>query len=125
MINSDNPLYQNLKSPIEHFYKREKETPNKVWLRQPYGDSWKEVTWAEAGQIARKMATALQKLGLQKGDHIAMISKNCYELYLSDIAIMMAGYISIPLYATLNAAEFKDVLEKSDAKALFVGKLDE
>ncbi len=125
MKNSNNPLYENLKSPIEHFYKREKETPNKVWLRQPYGDSWKEFTWAESGQIARRMATALHKLGLQKGDHIAMISKNCYELYLSDIAIMMAGYISIPLYATLNAVEFKEVLEKSAAKALFVGKLDE
>ncbi len=125
MQDENNLLFQNLSSPIEHFYNREKGTPDKVWMRQPYGDTWKEITWGEAGQMARRLATALQGLGLKKGDHVAMISKNCHHLIISDLAIMMAGCVSVPLYATLNAEEFNVVLGKSGAKALFVGKLDE
>ena len=107
-----NPLFQNLKSPIEHYYKREQETPDKVWMRQPYGDKWKEITWGEAGQMARRIATALQKLGLKKGDHVAMISKNCHHLIIADLAVMMIGCVSVPFYATLNADEFEVVLKE-------------
>jgi len=44
-----------LKSIIEHFYHWEKTTPDNVFLRQPKGDNWKTLTYAEAGQEARKM----------------------------------------------------------------------
>ena len=39
-----------LKSIIEHFYHWEKTSPNKVFLRQPKGDTWHTLTYAEAGQ---------------------------------------------------------------------------
>jgi len=109
---------------IAHFYHWEKEQPNKVFLQQPKGDTWKTLTYAEAGQEARKMATALAALGLEQGDHIGIYSKNCYHWILADLAIMMGGYVSAPFYASLPKQQLAEVIELSDIKALFVGKLD-
>lgn len=36
---------------IEHFYHWEKVQPNKVFLRQPKGDQWHTVTYAEVGLL--------------------------------------------------------------------------
>jgi len=115
---------QNIQTIIERFYHWEKTTPNKVFLRQPKGDQWKTITFAEAGQEARKMTTALQQKGLQKGDHIGIYSKNCYHWILADLAIMMGGYVSVPLYASLPKTQLAEVIELGDLKAIFLGKLD-
>ena len=117
--------FEELRSPIESFYHWESTTPNNIFLRQPFGDTWKTMTYAEAGLEARRMTTALQAMGLKKGDHIGIFSKNCYHWMLADIAIMMGGYVSIPYYSNLPKDTLNEILQKSDARALFVGKLDD
>ena len=109
---------------IEGFYEWEKLTPDAAFLRQPFGDRWEETTWAEAGVIIRKMASALRSLGLRDKAHIAIVSKNCREWVLTDLAIIMAGYVSVPLYSTLNAEQIKEVLDLGDVDAIFLGKID-
>ena len=113
-----------LDNPLEYFYHWEKNTPDKVFLKQPSGDQWKTLTYKEAGQEVRKMATALKEMGLQKGDHIGLLSKNCYHWILADIAISMGGFVSVPYYASLPKVQLNEVILKSDIKLLFVGKLD-
>lgn len=115
---------EKVKTIIEHFYHWEKTTPNKVFLRQPKGDTWHMLSYAQAGQIARKMTTALKAKGLQQGDHIGIYSKNCYHWILADLAIMMGGYVSAPFYASLPKQQLAEVIELSDIKAIFIGKLD-
>ena len=109
---------------IERFYHWEKTTPDKVFLRQPKGDDWKEITWAQAGQVARRMVSALSSQGLKKGDHVAIYSKNCYHWVLADLAIMMGGYVSVPLYSSLTGPQLEEVVSLGDVKAIFTGKLD-
>ena len=120
----DKRLFEDLKTHLEYFYRWEKEIPGKVFLRQPFGDTWRTTTYAEAGQKARRIVTALQKMGLKKGDHIGIVSKNCDYWVIADIAIMMGGYVSTPFYANLSKEQLSEVLKKSDTKAVFVGKLD-
>jgi long-chain acyl-CoA synthetase len=117
-------LHKNLKTPLDNFYHWEKTTPNKIFLRQPKGKTWKELSYAQVGVEARKLVTALRSLGLQKGDHIGILSKNCYHWIIADIALMMGGYVSIPFYASTPRLQLEEVILKSDIKALFVGKLD-
>ncbi len=117
-------MSEKLMSNLEWFYHWEKVQPNKVFLRQPYGKEWKSLTYAQAGQEARKMTTALKALGLKSGDHVALLSKNCYHWILADLAIMMGGYVSIPFYASLPKDKIAEVMDLSDAKAIFLGKLD-
>ncbi len=119
-----NQTNNKLDNPLEYFYHWEKNHPDKVFLKQPKGDQWKTLTYKEAGQEARKMVTALKEMGLQKGDHIGLLSKNCYHWILADIAISMGGFVSVPYYASLPKAQLNEVILKSDIKLLFVGKLD-
>lgn len=73
---------------------------------------------------ARRMAAHLRSLGFPPGSRIAILSKNCAHFILSDLAIWMAGHVSVALYPTLNADTIAYILEHSEAKAIFVGKLD-
>ncbi len=107
------------------FYHWEKTTPDKPFLRQPFGDTWEVYTWAEAGQMARRLATGLLSLGLPEKSHIGLVSKNCREWVIADIAITMAGYVSVPFYPTLKADAVKELIDIGDVKALFAGKIDD
>lgn len=118
-------IHENLRSSIDFFYQWEKETPNNTFLRQPYGNTWKEWTYSEVGQEARRIANGLKGMGLGEGSHIALLSKNCAHWIIADVAIMMIGAVSVPLYASLDAEQLNEVLVKSDSEAIIIGKLDE
>ncbi|MFC4721332.1 AMP-binding protein [Geojedonia litorea] len=116
---------QNFKSPIEAFLYWESHEPNQVFLHQPISGKIITHTYAEAGQEARKLASALKSLGLNSGDHVALLSKNCSQWIIADLAIMMAGCVSIPIYPTLNANSIEQILVHSESKAVIIGKLDD
>ncbi|MEL6850199.1 MAG: AMP-binding protein, partial [Bacteroidota bacterium] len=92
---------------------------------QPFGDRWEEYTWAETGQMARKLATGLLSLGLPPRSHIGLISKNCREWVIADLAITMANFVSVPLYPTLKADSVAELIELGDIQAMFVGKIED
>jgi long-chain acyl-CoA synthetase len=114
-----------LLTPIEMMYKWEKETPHNVYLRQPIDDVWHEWTWLQVGDEVRRMAAYLKGLNLPPHSNIAMVSKNCAHWMMCDLAIMMSGHVSVPLYPNLAADTIKQILEHSEAQYLFVGKLDD
>ena len=110
---------------IERFYHWEKTTPDRIFLRQPQGSQWREMTYMDAGREARKMVTALEEAGLKKGDHIGIYSKNCTHWIIADLAIMMGGFVSVPLYPNLPAEQLANLISLGDMKAIFLGKLDD
>ena len=116
---------EDLKTIVDYFLEWESRQPSAVFLRQPTGDQWKNYTWREVGEQARRMAAALRARGLQPGDKVGIVSKNCCHWVITDLALMFGGFVSTPFYPNLTAAQLRQVLELSDAKALFVGKLDE
>ena len=107
-----------------NFYEWERRLKDKPFLRQPFGDKWEEYTWGETGQMARKLATGLKTLGLPPKSHIGLMSKNCREWIIADLAIYMAGYVSVPFFPTLNSEELKSLLHFGDVSALFMGKVN-
>ena len=109
---------------IEYFYHYEKKHPEKTFLRQPFGERWEEFTWGEAGIMARKLATYFSSLGLKPKSHIGLISKNCREWIISDLAIMMAGHVSVPFFPTLIDEQIAEVLKLGDVDLLIVGKIE-
>jgi long-chain acyl-CoA synthetase len=112
-------------SPLEAFLHWEKEIPNQTFLLQPNNGKLIRYTYKEAGIEIRKIASKIQQFGLEKRSHIALLSKNCAHWMMSDIAIMMAGHVSIPIYTSLTAKTIKQVLTHSESKAIIVGKLDD
>ena len=111
-------------SPLEMLYKWEKEKPEQIYLSQPIDGYWHHWTWKEFGIEVRKMACYIKSLDLPKDSKIALLSKNCAHWMITDMAIMMSGHISVPLYPNLNAETLENILTHSESKLLFVGKLD-
>ncbi len=110
---------------LGHFLKWEAIEPGRVYLRQPFNGQYKTWSWAQAGDEARRMAAGLLSLNLPPKSHIAILSKNCAHWIMADLAILMAGHISIPIYPTLGADSILPVLEHSEARVIFIGKLDD
>jgi long-subunit acyl-CoA synthetase (AMP-forming) len=111
--------------PLEGAYRWEKESPDRVYMTQPTGGGVvEEYTWSRTLDEARRMAAHLMSLELEAGSRIAILSKNCAHFIMTDLAIWMAGHVSVALYPTLNAGTVRYILEHSESKLLFVGKLD-
>lgn len=112
--------------PLDAFFHREARHPNKRYMLQPLpGGQIQELSWAEVGEQARRAANWLRALELAPGSRIAIISKNCAHWIITDLAIWMAGHVSVPLYPNLGAESVRQVLEHSQAAVVFVGKLDD
>jgi long-chain acyl-CoA synthetase len=110
---------------LQRLYYWEKTQPKRVALTQPMGNGVvQEFTWEQVGDQVRRMAAHLQSQGWAPGDKVAILSKNCAWWLMSDLAIWMAGYVSVPLYPTLAPATVNQILAHSEARACFVGKLD-
>ena len=102
-----------------------KKTPDRIFLNQPVDGIVRTFTWSESVDTSRRMASALLGLDVRRGDKVAILAKNSAEWFLADIAIAMAGLISVPIYPTAGADTVSHVLQHSEAKAVFVGKLDD
>ncbi|MEX2231953.1 MAG: AMP-binding protein [Cyclobacteriaceae bacterium] len=118
-------MSQPQETPLSAFFIWEKQTPQRTFLRQPISDDWKSWTYQQAGDEIRRIASALLSLNLPAESNIAILSKNCAHWIMADLAIMMAGHVSVPVYPTLSAGGIKQILEHSEAKMIFLGKLDD
>lgn len=117
------------KSILEHVYDHEAAWPDRVWLTQPIsasegGPAVKDYTWGQALDEARRMAAHLRSMGLSPGDRVAMLTKNCAHFFIAELAIWMGGFTTVAIFPTESAETIRYVLEHSEAKVLFVGKLD-
>ncbi len=112
--------------PLDVFYEREARHPRQRFLVQPIGGGQVEtLTWADVGHQARCAAHWLRARELPQGSHIALISKNCAHWIIADLAIWMAGHVSVPLYPNLTADSVAQVLNHSESVLAFIGKLDD
>ena len=112
--------------PLQSFYRWERTQPDAIYLTQPIGGgAVRDWTWAQVGDQSRRMAAYLRARGWEPGSRISILSKNCAHWIMADLAIWMAGHVSVPLYPTLTAESVRQVLEHSGARACFIGKLDD
>lgn len=110
---------------LQRLYHWEKTIPQSICLSQPMGGGvTRDYTWGEVAGQVRCMAAHLSAQGWEPGSNVAILSKNCAWWLMSDLAIWMAGHVSVPLYPTLAPGTIAHILAHSEAKACFVGKLD-
>lgn len=112
-------------TPLAAFHTAVERQGDRAYLRQPINGKYVEYTWNETARQARNVAYQLTQMGVKKGDKVAIWSKNCAEWIIADIAIMMMGGVSVPLYPGQSKANVQYVLEHSESKVMFVGKHDD
>ena len=110
--------------PIERLKHLGEKTPHETWMHENIDGSWISYNCSEIYSQARKVASYLLNSGLVPGDKVAIIAKNSPQWMISDFALMLAGLISVPIYSTASKETISYVLEHSQSKALFVGRLD-
>jgi long-chain acyl-CoA synthetase len=77
---------------------------------------WQTWTWAEVLQAVRAYAVGLHRLGLKRGETIAIVGANRPRLYWSVMAAQMLGAIPVPVYADAVAEELAYVLAHADVR---------
>jgi len=112
-------------TPLDAFNHWLQDDPNFIFLRQPINRKFIEYSRQEAYDQAVKIAASLHQMGLKKGDHVALLSKNCAHWFMADLAMMLGGFVSVPLYPTLDRDSIHKILIHSESKAIIVGKLDD
>lgn len=112
-------------SPLTMLYRWESEKPNQHYMTQPVtGGQPRTYTWAQTATEARKVAAKLQSFDYEPGTRIGILAKNTAEWLITDLAIMMAGFVSVPIFATASSETISYVLEHAQCRLLFIGKLD-
>ncbi|ENM5767494.1 AMP-binding protein [Vibrio mimicus] len=114
-----------LPPPNEMLLRWVQERPNEVYLKQIINRQFVEFTYAEVADQALRLVSALRALGAEPGDKIALISKNCAEWFICDLALMLGDYVSVPIFPTAGSETIDYCLEHSESKILIVGKLDD
>ena len=110
-------------SPANFIKHWAQQKPNSCFLRQPINGKYVETSWMEAYSDIAKLAAYLKKFPSQS--KIGIYSNNCRDWFIADMAIMAAGHISVPIYPTANGKTITQILEHSETKLVFVGKLQQ
>lgn len=111
-------------TPVKGLLHWENIQPDKAFMHQPTDGEVTTYTWSQAADQVRRMASYLNGLNLPQGSRIGILSRNCAHFFLADLAIWMAGHVSLPVYPSLNADTLSYILDHADAKLLFLGPLD-
>lgn len=111
---------------LDRAYAWERQRAQELFMTQPLrGGGVKQYTWERTLDESRRVAAYLQSFGFPPGSKIALLTKNCAHFVMSELAIWMAGYVSVALYPTLQPSTVQFILEHSESRLLFVGKLDD
>ncbi len=70
------------------------------------------------------LSAALLELGIQKGDTVATILKNCPEWNLLDMALMQTGAVQVPIYPTISPENFRYIFLDAEVKYIFISGKD-
>jgi long-chain acyl-CoA synthetase len=112
--------------PLQCLYRWESQAPDHVFLTQPHGSgkvrNW---TWAQAADEVRRIAAHLEQQNWESGTRVAILSRNSAWWIMADLAIWMAGHVTVPIYASLKPHSVRAILEHSEAKACFLGATDD
>ncbi|TAM09805.1 MAG: long-chain fatty acid--CoA ligase [Nevskiaceae bacterium] len=112
-----------ISNPAEKLLERGRVNANQPFLHQPVGGHWRTYTWGQVADTARRMATALQALGLPAGSRVAISGVNTAHWFMADFACGLAGLVGVGLYPKQAEEHIRFILEHSEAKAIVLGPM--
>lgn len=109
-------------SLIHVFADRVAAHPNKKFLYARVKDAngrgkpgWKALTWAAVDHQIRRLAGHLRAQGLQAGERVMLVAENQPRWFIADMAIMLAGGVTVPAYVTNTVDDHRHILNDSGA----------
>ena len=80
------------------------------------------LTYYDLNARANKLANAMLKLGIKKGDHVGLLLRNCNEFWEAFFAVAKIGAVVVPINWRFVARELEFVINDSEVKMLFLGE---
>jgi long-chain acyl-CoA synthetase len=112
--------YDAVPSLTRLFFDQAEKLSRKPLLRSKQNGQWVAMTYGEAAARVKALARGLIGLGIQPGDRVALISENRPEWLIADLAIMAAGGITVPHFATNTPDDHRHILTHSGARGAIV-----
>jgi len=103
-------------SPVQFLFRSAEVYPEKIAV--VYGDH--RFTYSEFQARVNRLASALIKSGVGKGDKVAFICPNTPPMLEAHYAVPMIGAALVSINIRLSANEISYIIDHSDAKAVFV-----
>jgi acyl-CoA synthetase (AMP-forming)/AMP-acid ligase II len=100
----------------QHLKMNAKKFPNRVALK----DRNKSLTYPQVNQRVNRLADSLGRLGLSKGDRVAVLMENSIEIIEIYLATAKTGLVIVPINFRLATDDIKYIANNSDAKAFIV-----
>ncbi|QIK38255.1 long-chain fatty acid--CoA ligase [Caldichromatium japonicum] len=103
------------------FAERIRRSPERLAYRHfVRGLGWQDLSWQAMGEQAARWRQALASEGLQVGDRVAVLLRNCPEWVLFDQATLSLGLVTVPLYTDDRAENVAYILQDSGVKVLLI-----
>jgi len=115
---------ENFNSLIElFFYQSQKQDPKSIFLQWLNPNNKKNFTWEETKINIFKLSKTI-KNNVKEGDRCLLVSENRPEWFISDLAIMLSGAITVPAYTTYTEEDYKYLIEDCEPTVVIVSNND-
>ena len=108
------------KTAVELWKRRVAASGGRPAFRYKRGSAWVTTTWMEADAAAREIAAGLVAQGVRPGDRICVLSQTRLEWVLCDLGILLAGAVTVPIYASNTPEQCEFIIRDAGAKMVIV-----
>jgi long-chain acyl-CoA synthetase len=108
------------RTAVEMWKRRVAASPDAVAFRQHDGTDWRPTTFKQADAAAREIAAGLVARGVVPGDRVCLLSQTRLEWVLADVGILLAGGVTVPIYASNTAEQCEFIIKDAGAKIVVV-----
>ena len=98
--------------------------PKEDALTDKIDGKWVPISTQSMIEQAEELASGLIELGLQPGDKVGIIANNRSEWLITDLGILIAGLINVPIYPTITVEDYEYILNNAEVKICFVSDED-
>lgn len=99
-----------------------KECGARPAMREKNLEIWQTLSWSDVAHHVFKVANGYAALGVQRGQHIAIVGENRPHLYIAMMAAQTLGAIPVPMYQDAVAQEMAYVLQDAEIRRRGRGK---
>lgn len=112
-------IHEEFPSLYKMLYARVSATPDGLFLRRKIDGRWVDMSWAEGYALIQKVGRALGTLGFEPGTKVNLLANTSMPWIVSDLAIMAAGGVTVPIYQSNTPAECQYIIDNCEARFVF------
>jgi long-chain acyl-CoA synthetase len=108
------------RTTIGLFFRQAARFGDRTLVRYHDGSGWRGASWNRMAELALRVAARLVGEGVQAGDRVAIMAENRVEWLYCDLAVQIAGAVTVPIYPSTPARTAQVIAEDAGVRVAFV-----